>query len=132
VLNYPATIVLLSDGQNNAAPPPMAIINAAISRGIHIYTVGIGTAKGATVHIRGLTLREVLDEATLKQIAQVTDAQHFNAATEQGLTAVYKNLKTQVVLKTQKLEVTALFTAAAALLTLIAGALSLRWFSRLP
>jgi Ca-activated chloride channel homolog len=80
----------------------------------------------------GLTLREVLDEATLKQIAQATDAQYFNAATEQDLTAVYKNLKTQLVLKTQKLEVTALFSAAAAVLMLTAGALSLRWFSRLP
>ena len=88
--------------------------------------------KGTTVHIRGLTLREVLDEATLKQIAQVTDAQYFNAATEDDLTAVYKNLKTQLVLKTQKLEVTALFSGAAALLMLVAGALSLRWFSRLP
>lgn len=123
---------MLSDRQNNVAPPPIAIINAAISRGIRIYTVGIGTVKGTTVHIRGLTLREVLDEATLKQIAQVTDAQYFNAATEDDLTAVYKNLKTQLVLKTQKLEVTALFSGAAALLMLVAGALSLRWFSRLP
>jgi Ca-activated chloride channel homolog len=132
VLNDPATIVLLSDGQNNVPPPPLAIINAAISRGIRIYTVGIGTTAGTTVHIRGQTLHETLDETTLKQIAQLTDAQYFNAASASHLAAIMRNLKTQLVLVREKTEVTAVFTALAALLAATAGALSLLWFNRLP
>ena len=132
VLNYPASIVLLSDGQNNENPPPLSIINAAISRGVRIYTVGLGTVAGTTVHIRGQTLRESLDEATLKQIARLTNAQYFSAATASDLAAVYRDLRTQIVLQHQKMEVTALFTALAAILALAAGALSLLWFNHLP
>jgi Ca-activated chloride channel family protein len=132
ILNYPASIVLLSDGQNNQNPPPLAIINAAISRGVRIYTVGLGTVAGTTVHIRGLTLHESLDETTLKQIAALTNGQYFSASTASDLAAVYRDLKTQIVLQQQKMEVTALFTALAAVLALAAGALSLFWFNRLP
>ena len=132
ILNYPTTIVLLSDGQNNIAPMPIEILSEAITRGVRIYTVGVGTTQGTIVHIRGLSLREVLDEATLKQIAALTDAQYFNAATEKDLTAIYAHLRPTLVLRTQKLEVTALFAALAAALSLAAGGLSLLWFNRLP
>jgi hypothetical protein len=38
----------------------------------------------------------------------------------------------QLVFRKQETEITALFTGAAAVLSLIAGALSLLWFNRLP
>jgi Ca-activated chloride channel family protein len=99
---------------------------------VRVYTVGLGTVAGTTIHIRGQTLHESLDEATLKQIAQLTQAQYFSAATAADLASVYRDLKTQIVLQQQKMEVTALFTGLAAVLAIAAGSLSLLWFNRLP
>ncbi len=49
-----AVIVLLTDGENNAAPDPLAAAQAAADRGVRIYTVGIGSAAGATLTRRWL------------------------------------------------------------------------------
>ena len=131
-LNAPATIILLSDGQNNQFPAPLQIIDAAISRGIRVYTVGVGSAEGTILRLQGRQIRTRLDEATLKQIATMTDAEYFNASNATDLRAVYEKLSTQLVLRQQKTEVTAYLTALAAVLSIIAGGLSLLWFNRLP
>ena len=131
-LNAPATIILLSDGQNNQFPAPLQIIDEAITRGIRVYTVGVGSAEGTVIRLQGRAIRTRLDEDTLKKIAQVTDAEYFNASNERDLRAVYERLSTQLVLRQQKTEVTAYLTAAAAILSIVAGALSLAWFQRLP
>ena len=131
-LNAPATIILLSDGQNNQFPAPLQIIDAAISRGIRVYTVGVGSAEGTILRLQGRQIRTRLDEATLKQIAAMTDAEYFNASNATDLRAVYEKLSTQLVLRQQKTEVTAYLTALAAVLSIIAGGLSLLWFNRLP
>jgi len=127
-----ATIVLLSDGQNNQFPAPQQVIEDAASRGIRVYTVGVGSADGTVVRIQGRSVRTRLDEATLKQIAEQTDGQYYNASNEHDLRAVYENLSTQLVFRQQHTEVTAILTAIAALLSIVAGALSLLWFNRIP
>lgn len=127
-----ATIVLLSDGQNNQFPAPQQVIEDAANRGIRVYTVGVGSAEGTVVRIQGRAVRTRLDEATLKQIAEGTEAQYYNANNEKDLKAVYENLSTQLVLRQQKTEITALLTAVAAVLAIVASALSLLWFQRIP
>jgi Ca-activated chloride channel family protein len=131
-LNAPATIILLSDGQNNQFPAPLQIIGEAISRGIRVYTVGVGSAQGTILRLQGRQIRTRLDEATLKQIASFTDAEYFNASNSADLREVYEKLSTQLVLREQKTEVTAYLTAIAAVLSILAGAFSLLWFNRLP
>lgn len=128
----PASIILLTDGQNNQFPLPLAIVDEATNRGVRVYTVGLGTIEGTILRIQGRAIRTRLDEATLKKIAELTEAQYFNAANETELQKVYENLTTELVIRTEKTEITALFTALAALLSLLGGALSLVWFSRLP
>ena len=128
----PATIILLTDGQNNQFPPPLSIIDQAIDRGIRVYTVGVGTPSGAVLNLEGRSIRTALDEATLKQIAADTDAEYFLATSDADLKKVYENLTTQLVLRSEKTEVTAFFTLVAAMLSVIASALSLLWFNRLP
>jgi Ca-activated chloride channel family protein len=127
-----ATIVLLSDGQNNQFPAPQQVIEDAANRGIRIYTVGVGSADGTVVRIQGRSVRTRLDEATLKQIAEQTDGQYYNASNEKDLRAVYENLSTQLVFRQQRTEVTAILTAIAALFSMLAAALSLFWFNRIP
>ncbi len=127
-----ASIVLMSDGQNNQFPPPLDVIDQAVSRGVRVYTIGLGSAAGAIVRLQGRAVRTALDEATLKKIAEVTDAQYFNANTEADLRTVYENLTTQLVVRNEKTELTAYATLAAAILAVFAGAFSLLWFNRLP
>ena len=130
--DHTATIVLLSDGQNNQFPAPQQVIEDAASRGIRVYTVGVGSADGTVVRIQGRSVRTRLDEATLKQIAEQTEGQYFNASNEKDLRAVYENLSTQLVFRQQKTEITAILTAIAAVFSMIAAALSLFWFNRIP
>jgi Ca-activated chloride channel family protein len=128
----PAAIVLLSDGENNESPDPMAAAQAAANQGVRIYTVGLGSAAGSTVTVNGFQLHTQLDEATLQQISQVTDGTYYNATDAQQLLSIYDNLDTGLVLAPQMTEITSIF-AGAGLLLLIAGALtSLYWLGRLP
>ena len=127
-----AAIVLLTDGENTQAPDPLAAAQRAADRGIRIYTVGIGSAEGATLDIEGFTIRSRLDESTLQQIAQMTGGAYYNATNTAELRSVYDNLNPQLVFKPQKTEVTALFAGAGILVLLIGGTLSLLWLGRVP
>lgn len=128
----PATIVLLTDGENNVFPPPLAIIQEAIDRGIRVYTIGLGSPQGTVLRIQGRSIRTRLDEATLREIADLTKGEYYLASDEAELTRVYENLTTSLVLRTEKTEITFAFAALAALFSVLAGALSLLWFQRLP
>ncbi len=128
----PAVIVLLTDGENNESPDPLAAAQAAADRGVRIYTVGIGSPAGTTLHINGFTVHTQLDAATLQQIAQITGGKYYSAENAQQLRTIYDNLNTQLVTKPEETEVTSLFAGASLLVLLIAGALSLVWFNRLP
>jgi Ca-activated chloride channel family protein len=128
----PAVIVLLSDGENTVSPDPLVAAQAAADRGVRIYTVGIGSAAGATLHINGFIIHSQLDEAMLQQISLLTDGAYYSAENEQDLRTIYDNLDPQLVMKPEKMEVTSIFAGASILVLLIGGAFSLLWFSRLP
>ncbi len=127
-----AVIVVLTDGESNVMPDPLAAAKTAANRGVRIYPVGIGSAAGAVLRINGFAVQTQLDEAVLKQIAQATDGTYYNAATAQDLQSVYANLSSQLIVKPEQIEVTALFSGAGLLVMLIGGVCSLLWFSRLP
>jgi Ca-activated chloride channel family protein len=128
----PGAIVLLSDGENNERPDPLAAAQVAADRAVRIYTVGIGSPGGSDLTIDGFNIHTQLDEATLQQIAALTDGEYYNAQTAQDLRAIYENLDTQWVIETQSMEITALFAAAAMVFFLVGGLLSLAWFGRWP
>jgi len=128
----PAVVVLLSDGENNESPDPMAAAQAASDRGVRIYTVGVGSAAGTTLHVNGFTVFTQLDEEALQQIAKATGGTYYNATTAQDLREIYDNLDPQLVIKPQKLEVTSIFAGASILTLVIGGVFSLLWFTRLP
>jgi Ca-activated chloride channel family protein len=127
-----AVIVLLTDGENNESPDPLAAAQTAVDRGVRIYTVGIGSATGTTVHVNGFTVHTQLDEAMLQQISQLTGGAYYNAENEQDLLKIYDNLNPQLVIKPEKTEVTSIFAGTSILLLLAGGVFSLLWFSRLP
>ncbi len=127
-----SVIVLLTDGENNEQPDPADAARAAADRGVRVYTVGLGSPVGTTLHVNGFTVHTQLDEASLQQIAQTTGGTYYNATSAQDLSKIYGNLDPELVVKPEKIEVTSIFAGASAAVLLIGGLLSLLWFSRLP
>jgi Ca-activated chloride channel family protein len=128
----PAVIVLLSDGENNESPDPLAAAKTAADQGVRIYTVGIGSVAGTTVNLNGFQVHTQLDQATLQGISQVTDGTYYAAADEQQLRSIYDNLDTQLVIQPQMTEITSLLAGLSLLMLLAGAATSLMWLGRLP
>ncbi len=84
-----ATIVLFSDGEDTDAGSgggSDAITDAttvAQDAGIHIETVGVGTAQGTTIEIDGYQVHTALDTDRLTAIAQATGG-HYHPASDAG------------------------------------------------
>lgn len=126
-----AVIILLTDGQRTTGPDPIEIAKMAADRGVRVYTVGFGTTSGEIIGFEGWSFRVRLDEETLKTIATMTQGEYFHAGTAADLKKVYETLNSRLSLEKKETEVTALFAAAAALFTLVAGLLSMLWFNRI-
>jgi Ca-activated chloride channel family protein len=126
-----AAIILLTDGQTTTGPDPIESARIAADRGVRVYTVGIGTQSGETIGAEGWSMRVRLDEQALKQIATITQGEYFYAGTAADLQKIYKNLNTKLFFEQRETEISALFAAAAAVLALLSGLLSLLWFNRI-
>jgi Ca-activated chloride channel family protein len=126
----PAIIVLLTDGENNQYPPPLDIIDQVVNRGVRVFTVGLGSNQGVVVTNQGRSMRTRLDEATLKKIAEETDGEYFNASSAQDLRTIYEHLGLELVMRTEKQEITWGFAGIGILLLLMASTLSMFWFNR--
>ena len=129
--NASSAIVLLTDGRRTTGPDPLEAARMAADRGIRVFTVGFGSAAGGPAMIEGYSIYMMFDEETLKAIADLTRAEYFHAASADELKKIYESLTSRFVLEKEEREVSALFAAIAALLTLAAGGLSLAWFNRI-
>ena len=125
-----AVIILLTDGQTTTGPDPIEAARMAAERGVRVFTVGIGTVSGEILGEEGWSMRVRLDEDALKDIAKTTNAQYFYAGTATDLTNIYKSLNSRLVLEKKSTEITALFSALAALLAMLSALLSMLWFNR--
>jgi Ca-activated chloride channel family protein len=124
-------IILLSDGRRTTGPDPIEVAKLAADRGVRVYTVGFGTREGTSISIGEYSFYVRLDEETLKAIAKLTGGEYFHAGTATDLRAVYQSLNTRIALERKDTELSALFSAAAALLVLMAALLSMLWFHRI-
>jgi Ca-activated chloride channel homolog len=126
-----AAIILLTDGQRTTGPDSIEAARMAADRGVRIFTVGFGTKSGETIGFEGWSMRVRLDEETLKTIANITRGEYFYAGSATDLKKVYQSLNDRLVLEKKDMEISALFSAAAALTALISALLSLLWFNRI-
>jgi Ca-activated chloride channel family protein len=127
-----AAIVLLTDGENNESPDPLDAAQAAADRGVRIYTVGIGSAAGTTLEVEGFSVHTQLDAEMLQQVSQLTGGAYYSAENAQDLRTIYEKLNPQLVIKAEKMEVTAILAGVSIVVLLIGAALSLLWFGRMP
>jgi Ca-activated chloride channel family protein len=130
--HLPAAIVLLTDGENTTAPNPLDAAQEAANRGVRIYTIGVGSPSGADLSVNGFMVHTQLDEATLQQIAQTSGGKYFLAENEADLKTVYSDLDKQLVVKSQKTEITSILAGASIFILLVGGVFSLLWFGRIP
>lgn len=127
-----AVIVLLTDGENNMNPDPLAAAQFAADRGVPIHTIAIGSVAGTILTVNGFTVHTKVDEATLQQIADITDGLYFNAETEEDLSTIYESIEPRFRINDEETEVTAVFAGLSILILLIGGTLSLLWFGHIP
>ena len=126
-----AAIILMTDGKNTDGPDPVDAARIASNFGVRVFTIGFGTPNGQIHTYWGRTMHVVLDEETLKNMANITHAQYFHAKTENELAKIYKDLNTKLQNETEEREITAFFAAAALILTLVSASLSVLWFGRI-
>jgi Ca-activated chloride channel family protein len=129
--NANAAIIMLTDGRRTIGPDPLEAARLAADHGVRVYTVGFGNAQGGPVAFEGYSIYMMFDEETLKAIAQLTNAEYFNATSGAELKKIYDSLTTKFALAREETELTAFFAAAAAALLIIAAGLSAAWFSRI-
>jgi Ca-activated chloride channel family protein len=152
----PDIIVLLTDGANSQGPLPLDAAQQAAARSIRVYTIGFGTTDpgnlvctreqlGGDLFRRGNGFTGggfdaggsgwrrfvVLDEPTLRGVAEMTGGAYFQAENADQLLDVFLNLPTHVVLQKERHEISVLFTALATVLAIVAVGLSLIW-NRFP
>jgi Ca-activated chloride channel family protein len=125
-----ATIVLLSDGQNEAGAASSstgtdALTGAAASvaekAGVHIDTVGVGTTTGTTVVVDGYHLFTALDPAALKSISRATGGTYHPASDASELDGIASSIDLRLTVTSQPLPLAGAFIALA-LVLLVAGA----------
>lgn len=126
-----ATIVVFSDGEETGGPDVQAAAELAAAAGVRIQTVGVGTAKGATVEVDGFQLGTALDETLLTTVAQVTGGAYQQAGDAAALTDSTKSIDLRLTTEKEPIELTAGFAAAALLLLTLGGLLGVRWHGRI-
>jgi Ca-activated chloride channel family protein len=143
----PDIIVLLTDGVSNSGPIPVNAAQQAVDRGVRVYTIGFGTANGGGGSAfycgqqfqggsafgggqfggGGGGFRRGIDEATLKQVADMTGGEYYSAESASELHNVFRNLPTHLITRHEIMEISVAFTAIGALLAALAISLSLIW-----
>lgn len=89
-------IILLTDGDNNAALDPLQAATAAHTLGIRIYTIGVGREGEVRIPDRStgeiVTVQSDLDEHTLQEIATIANGRYFRAEDLNDLQAIYDQI----------------------------------------
>ena len=127
----PATVVLLSDGQNNRGTPPSDAAPIARQWRVKVYTVGLGKPEGTFLEFSGRSVFVRLDEETLKEIARVTSGSYVRVGSSRELSRAYAGLGRLTGWQRKPTEVTGLASIVLAALFAATVAISLLWTHRL-
>ena len=147
----PHIIVLLTDGVSNAGPQPIDAAQQAVDRGVRVYTIGFGTAENESLpscypgrepfdgsrpngggqfgggQFGGGGFRRGIDEATLKEVADMTGGKYYSAESAGELHDVFQSLPMQLITRHETTEISVAFAALGALMTALAIMLSMLW-----
>jgi Ca-activated chloride channel homolog len=117
-----ATIVIFSDGQDESGTSDATAAAVAQKAGVHIDTVGVGTAAGTTVEVDGYHLFTALDQAALTSISQATGGTYHPASDASELNGIASSINLRLTITNEPLPLAGAFIGLA-LALLAAGAL---------
>jgi Ca-activated chloride channel family protein len=130
----PARIVLMSDGKQTVPGPdgenePRGAFTAArkaAEQKIPISTISFGTLLGR-IELGGRSTPVAVDDASLREIAQISGGTFFTAASQEELQQVYATLGEQIGYETRRVDVSHAWLVAGTLLAMLglAGAVAL-------
>jgi Ca-activated chloride channel family protein len=146
----PDIVVLLTDGASNAGPLPVDAAQQAADRGVRVYTIGFGTADGGAsdpscaprfvggepgiggpppgAGAQGIGgFRRGIDEATLRQVADLTGGAYYPAESAGELDKVLQDLPTSLILNHEVVELGFAFVAVSVVLMALAFLLASAW-----
>jgi Ca-activated chloride channel family protein len=134
VAGSPLSIVLLSDGSNNSGRlRPLQAARLARAAGVPVYTVALGSAKGAWMLAdAGLQRIAPPDLRTLRAVARATGGRFTDAADASTLRDAYRTLGRRLGWRPGREEISSWFLAAAAAFLIGASILGNRRSPRLP
>ncbi|WP_117212627.1 VWA domain-containing protein [Allorhizocola rhizosphaerae] len=144
------TIVVLTDGANTQGPTPITAAEQAAARHLRVFTIGFGTTQPSQMVCTpdqlsgdaglrgdgrgrmgmgggGSSRFQLLDEPTLKKVAELTGGEYFRAEDSEQLVEVLTDLPKDIVVQQKNVEITSWFVLPAVLLVLLAVGLSLWW-----
>jgi len=148
----PDTIVLLTDGANSQGVAPAVAAAEAAARHVRVYTIGFGTTKPAPLVCTADQISggspfgrggfggggfgggrlQLIDEAALTKVADLTGGKYFQAQNADELSKVLLDLPSSIVLQRKNVEITVWFALAGALLVLVAVGLAQWWARSVP
>lgn len=95
-------IILLTDGKEDAPDTrlidPLTALEIAKSKGVKVYSIGMGAVPSTIVEITGNAPRQktaaidFIDESLLRRIAEETGGRYFRARDKEGLQNIYKQI----------------------------------------
>ncbi len=119
-----ATIVLISDGEDQTGADTEAAATVAQNAGVHIETVGVGTATGSTVKVDGYQLHTALDEQELTTIAQLTGGSYHPASDSAELDGIASTIDLRLTVADQEVPLAGAFIALSIVLLGVGAALT--------
>ncbi|GHH20758.1 VWA domain-containing protein [Streptomyces lanatus] len=128
----PAHVVLLSDGANTSGRSVESAAEEIAADRIPVSTIAYGTEDGIVELPGGNVLRVPVDGPALEDLANRTGGDYHEAASGAELEAVYDDIGSSVGHRTEQREIWQWFVAGGLVTALVAAAMSLLWFSRLP
>jgi Ca-activated chloride channel family protein len=118
------------DGENEPRGSFTAARQAAEAK-IPVSTISFGTEYG-TIDIEGGRTRVAVDDASMKQIADLSGGQFFTAASEDELRRVYADLSEQIGYEVRRVDTSRPWLAGGALLLVVGLGSGLLLGRRLP
>jgi Ca-activated chloride channel family protein len=151
----PDIIVVLTDGANSHGPLPLDAALKAADRQVRVYTIGFGTTNPGQIICTpeqlgsdafggrfwggfgdpgggfggggGFLRYLILDELTLRGMADLTGGAYYRAQDAKQLYTVFADLPKEIVLQKERIEISVLFAAMGAAFAAATAALALVW-----
>jgi len=148
----PATIVVLTDGANNAGVSPQVAAQQAAARHIRVYTIGFGTTTPGPLVCDSSQIAGggafgngggggfgygggrdgganpfVIDETALQQVAAATGGRYYRAVDAGKLDSALKDLPSAITVAHKHVDIADTFAGIGGVLVALAIGLSLWW-----